>query len=168
MDKEVHQPDGRIEHPQVRYEKRDVRFRWILLLIVVLCTLGSGQFLVIRSFFHTQEHNQSVRKASEYPLAPKPSTRLPEEPRLEQLDRLAGIEEANVHDREMISQRLLSTYGTTPEKGYLRIPIWHAMQQVIADLPVRQQPSAGHPPKEDGLLYFGDPNSGRVFRETPR
>lgn len=168
MDKEIRHPDGRIEHPQVRHEKRDVPFHWLLILFLVLCAVGAVQFVLIRSYFHTQEHNQSVRKASPYPLAPRPSGRLPEGPRLEQIDRLAGIESANVHDREMASQRILSTYGHTPDKGFIRIPIWRAMHEVLHELPVRKQQPSAQPPQDDGLLFFGDPNSGRVFRETPR
>lgn len=168
MDNDVHDPDGRLEHPHVRYEKRDVRLRWVLISLVLLAAVAAVQFVLMRSYFHAQEHNQSVRKASSYPLAPKPSGRLPGEPRLEEIDRLAGIESANVRDRELLSQRILSTYGTTPEKGFIRIPIWHAMRSVLADLPVRQQQPQQQPAKDEGLLYFGDPNSGRVYRETPR
>src|SRR5437763_691525 len=37
---EVHHPDGRIEHPHVRYESTDARFRPILLVLLALLTFS--------------------------------------------------------------------------------------------------------------------------------
>jgi hypothetical protein len=145
-----------------------VRFHWIFATLVIAAGFFGVEYFVVWKIFRNREEHSAASKASPYPLAPLPVTSLPEEPRLEQIDRLAGIEGPNVFDRQTASDRLLTTYGRTPEKGYIRIPIARAMQLVLPDLPARKPPSRQGPSKDDGLLFFGDSNSGRVLRETAR
>jgi hypothetical protein len=167
QDKEVPPADGRLDNPRVRYETRDVRFPGILAILIAGSCIGGLDYFVVWKIFRNREAHQAELKVSPFPLAPQPRTNLPQEPRLEQIDRLAGIESSNVFDRQSASIRLLTTYGQTPEQGYIRIPIERAMQLVLKDLPVRK-PSPQHGPrKDDGLLYSGDSNSGRILRETP-
>jgi hypothetical protein len=165
---EIHHPDGRIEHPSVRYEPTDASFRWILRILLGALVLAAVIHYVIFQFFYDYREYQDAIKQSPYPLAPGPSTALPREPRLEQLDRLAGIDRPDVFKRELSRDEILTSYGTTPEKDYVRIPIDRAMALLANKLPARAAPPAGEASREDGLVDAGAPNSGRMFRKRPR
>jgi hypothetical protein len=73
-----------------------------------------------------------------YPLAPGPSTALPAEPRLEQIDRLEGVERPNVYKREEAKEGVLNRYGPTAEQGYI-----HGVNDVRRDHLV-SQPGLDH------------------------
>jgi len=164
---EIRHPDGRIEHPAVRYERRDVVFRWLMVLLVVVAGIAAGSSYVIRRFFWWEEAFQAEVGKSPYPLAPGPSTKLPAEPRLEQVDRLERIGSADFFPRQAAKEKLLQSYGATQDKGFVHIPIEQAMKSLADQLPVAGGPRQS-PLKQDGLLDAGEPNSGRVYRgETP-
>ena len=151
--------DEPIEHPAARYERSDARFGWIMAVIVAAVCLACVHYYVMWSFYLDREQQQQAAKTSRYPLAPKPLTSLPPEPRLEQLDRVSGIETRNTNRRELTSEQTLAHYGPTAEKGYIHVPIERAMELVIPELPVRKQTEEG-PAKDNGLLDAGAPNSG--------
>jgi len=159
--------DGPSEHPAVHYEKRDVPFRGVLAVILAAICLGGVQLYLVWVFFLDQQRHEEQLRASHYSLAPPPTLRLPAEPRLEQLDRITGIESPNVYLREQSREQLLRTYGSTDEKGYIHVPIRRAMERVVGDLPVRKQVPRS-PAKDNGLIDAGEPNSGRMFRGTPQ
>ena len=94
MAEEIRHPDGRIEHPSVRHEPTDASFRWILGTVVAAAILGVVIHFLILIYFNRARDALAQTRQSRFPLAAKTSWSLPLEPRLEQLDRLAGIASA--------------------------------------------------------------------------
>jgi hypothetical protein len=166
-EEEIRHPDGRIEHPSVRSEKTDVSFRWIVSLLVGAMVLAAVIHYAVLLFFYGYNDYQSELRKSPYPLAPAPSGKLPPEPRLEQLDRMEGIERANVYVREATKEAVLTSYGPTPEKGFVHVPIDRAIKHLVGKLPARkEQAESGR--RDSGLVDAGEPNSGRIFRGRPK
>jgi hypothetical protein len=167
---QIRHPDGRIEHPHIRFEHTDASLGWVLGIGIVAMGLAALTFYLLLWFFHEYKDYQAVIKRSPFPLAPRPSEALPAPPHLEQLNRLAEIERSNVYERQAAKERLLHNYGPTipPEKGFVRIPIEQAMTLLANKLPARPQPPASQRAKENGLLDAGASNSGRMFRKEPR
>lgn len=163
---EVRHADGRIEHPRVHFETRDANFRWVIGLILSALVFAAFTHWVLWVFFLRYDRYQSDIKKSPYPLATTPANGLPRGPRLEQVDRLAKDEQANVYVLEAKYEAELASYGTTPEKGYVHVPIDVAMDMLIDKLPARKEAPASDR-KSAGLLDSGEPNSGRIFREEP-
>jgi hypothetical protein len=162
---EVHHADGRIEHPHVRYEPTDARFRPILLILIGAAALAVVVFAGVWWFFRAEQDYQAAVKRTDFPLQPGPSEALPAEPRLEQVNRMAGIEKGNVYEREASKEAILHSYGDTPETGYIRIPIERAMGLLAGKLPARaEKPDK----KANGLVDAGESNSGRMFRGKPQ
>jgi hypothetical protein len=171
-EEEIQHPDGRMEHPAMQYEPTDVRFRWILLVIVVACGIAALHYYVVLRLFWVEEHAQQEAKRSPYPLAPTPSLKWPAEPRLEQIERLpplqqtdqaAAAEAVHLREQEAAKQRVLSSYGPTDEPGFMHVPIEQAIKRVAKQLSANKQETMV-PPKSNGLLDSGEPNSGRMFR----
>jgi hypothetical protein len=167
VEPEIRHPDGRIEHPSVHSEPHAIPFAWIIAVIVVIITTGAVVFYLVWIFFVAREDQQQAAKASNYPLAPARSIKLPAEPRLEPLDRLSGVESSNNFDRELANQQELASYGPTDEPGFVHIPIQNAMKMIVPKLRVRAQAARQDTYKGNGLLDAGEPNSGRVYREAP-
>jgi hypothetical protein len=166
MADEIRHPDGRIEHPSVRHEPTDVQFGPILLILI-----GSAGFAVVVLvalwwFFAGYRDYQARVKESPFPLAPGPSTAVPPEPRLEQIDRNAGVVRENVYVREATREEVLRTYGPTDEEGYIHIPIDQAMALLAKKPPAHAQPPRDRGWREGGLVDAGEPNSGRLFRRN--
>ena len=74
---------------------------------------------------------------------------------------------SNVSRWERGEEKTLETYGTSDEKGFVRIPLQQAMQIVVGQLPARK---AANQPKfpDKGLIDAGESNSGRMFRGGSR
>jgi hypothetical protein len=171
MVEEIHQPDGGVEHPTVRYERSDASFRWIMVILLGALVFAVIVEFSILTFFHYYRDYEAEIKKSPHPLAPGPSTALPHEPRLEQIDRLAGVETPNVFEREAANLVILNSYGPTREEGFIHIPIDRAMQQLIEEkkLPARPEPPADQTKRSGGLIDAGASNSGRRFiKEEPK
>lgn len=165
---EIHYPDGRIEHPAVSREPSDVRFRGVLLLMLLVCLFAAVNYFVIWKFFWWQAREQEEKYVrSPYVLAPQPSRQLPREPRLEQLDRLRGSTSPDAFLYQIEQERLLHRYGPTSERGFVHIPIEQAITRLADQLPVRKEPSA-QVEKQNGLVDSGEPNSGRMYRGERR
>ena len=160
-------PDGRIEHPEVRFERTDADFRWILSIVVVAIMVAAFHFSMIWWFFHRYREHEARIKKSPFPLAAASADSLPKEPRLEQLDRVAGIESSNVFIREQSREETLRSYGLTPEEGFIHIPIDRAMALLADKLPARKEPAEAQK-KGNGLVDAGASNSGRLFRGQPK
>lgn len=162
---EIRYPDGRIEHPTVKREERDVWTGGVFVVLVVCLIIGAIDIFVVWHFFKHNETEQAAIKASHYPLAATPSLTLPAEPRLDPLNRISGNEQANVYQMEASDLKQLNQTGLAAEKGFAHIPIAEAMKIVVGRLPVRKQPdpAAG---KDNGLRFGGEPNSGRMFEEV--
>jgi hypothetical protein len=168
MVEEIRHPDGRVENPSVRTEKSDASFTAILLVLLGAAAFGAILFGLMLGFFYKRDQYESGVKKSPFPLAAQPSTALPPEPRLEPLDRTAGVESSNVYLRLEQKEDVLTRYGPTPEGGYVHIPIGRAMDLLAGKLPARAARSADAERKAGGLTGSGEPNSGRMYREGPR
>lgn len=166
MVEEIHSSDGRMEHPSVRYERSDASFRWIFCIILgTMAFAAIVQSVVLAFFYHYRDYQAEIKK-SPYPLAPSPSTALPRGPRLEQVDRVAGVETPNVYKREVSNLEILNSYGPIQEEGFVHVPIDRAMQYLIEEkkLPARPPLSPEQARRSEGLVDSGESNSGRVFR----
>jgi hypothetical protein len=163
----IRHPDGRLEHPAVRHERTDVNHRWILGGLFVSLGFAVLVLYVVWAFFTSYNNYQSAIKQSSFPLAPRPSTTLPQEPRLEQINRLARMESPNVYLRERLQEESLHSYGATPHDGFVHIPIDRAMTWLENRLPARLEPPNSLS-KANGLIDAGESNSGRLLRGKPR
>jgi len=143
---EIRYPDGRIEHPAVQHEPRDVRFGCVLALILGACCFAAVHYFVIWRYFWNRADAQAEMKKSPYPLAPTPSTQLPPEPRLEQIDRMSRDEASNVYYRQLAKEKLLNSYGPTEEKGFVHIPIQQAIDAVAQEAQAGKLPERNQPP----------------------
>jgi hypothetical protein len=166
-EEEIRYPDGRIEHPSVRYERRDVKFGWIMAFLVGALCIAVIHYFVVWKFLGSRKAALEELRRSPYPLARAPSTHLPPPPRLEQLDRMERAAAANAYERQAAGEEILNSYGATGEKGFARIPIQEAIKLVAGQLPTRKGPSPGHR-QDGGLRDGGESNSGRMFRIPTR
>jgi hypothetical protein len=160
---DVPHPDGELKNSSVHQEPSDVNWRWIL--------IAGGVFLAIAVLIHagmwwyftSRERSEARAKRSTFPLAAGQADTPPPEPRLEQIDRMAGNEKPNVTERRAAAASELSSYGSTSEKGYVRIPIDRAMKLVLRQLRAREESPKGED-KTKGLAEGGESNSGRMYR----
>ncbi len=174
---ETRHTNGPLEHPEVRYEEKDIRWGCILALIVTTCVIGAVMYFAVWRFYWSQEAAEEKAKRSPYPMAPVPSTALPPEPRLEELDRGPGLgqrdrrqrmtpmttDEATAADKQLADEETqLNHYGPTAEKGFVHIPIEEAIKEVAGHLPVDAKAAPGR--DANGLLDAGQSNSGRMFQ----
>lgn len=160
-EEEIRYPDGRIEHPAVQREPRDVPFRWVIAVLLAAACIAVFHYYIIWRYFGWERAAEARSGASPYPLAPTPSTTLPRGPRLEELNRIAGQE--SLLAREAAQEKTLHSYGPSDEKGYVHIPIQEAMKHAAERLPARK-PAQGRAAKDNGLVDSGESNSGRMFR----
>lgn len=167
MAEEIRHPDGRIEHPSVRYEKTDASLRAILAIMACAVVLGIVIYLVVWQFFVRYSDHLAENGKSSFPLAPAPSMAQPPEPRLEELDRLKGNGVSNVYARQKAKEAALRRYGSTAEADCVHIPIDQAIDHFANRLPARKA-EAGGPRHDLGLVDGGESNSGRLFRKEPR
>jgi hypothetical protein len=159
---EICYPDGRIEHPLARFEPKDIRVGWLVVLLVGVCCFAATQYYLIWRLFWYQAHAQERVKTSLYPWSPAGSTAMPPEPRLEQVDRLAGVDSSDADKQRVAQEKVLRSFGPTGDKGFVHIPIEQAMKAVAGKLPVAKQASPSR--AANGLLEAGQSNSGRMFR----
>jgi hypothetical protein len=167
MPEHTHESEGRLEHPSVRFEKTDASLPAILTIMGCAIVLAILMHVILWVFFTSYGRQLDVARKSEFPLAPTPSTALPPEPRLEQLDRLEGNAVVDVYARQRDKEAALKSYGKSEEAGYVHIPIETAMQHFASKLPVRKHQPAG-PHRDLGLVDAGESNSGRLLRKEPR
>ena len=142
----------------VSYERRDIRLRLVLALLASAGCLVVLVSFAISWFYWAEESAQKTAKGSTESLAPV----LTREPRLEQIDKLAGAEGSHVDQRLAAQERMLNSYGPTAEKGFVHIPIQQAIEAVADKLPVRKQPPG------QAANNSGESNSGRMIRGEPR
>jgi hypothetical protein len=141
--------NGPTEHPDVRYERKDIRFGPLLgvmaAAVCVLAAVGYGAW----QFYWWDAGVEQAAKRSPYLVAPGLNDQLPPEPRLKELDRMAGVESADVRKRLAAQEKALRSYGPTDERGFVHIPIEQAIKAVAGNLPVRNQ-SPGPAAKQSG------------------
>ncbi len=162
------QSNGVPRHPWIRFEPSDASFGWILTVLPVALLLGFIIHSAVLAFLRGQQMRQAKVKESAYPLAPGPSTSLPREPRLEQLDRLAEVQTPNIRERLARKEETLRRYGATEEKGFVHIPIDRALDLMQGKLKARPAPSAEDRRRSGGLVGAGESSSGRLFRRASR
>jgi hypothetical protein len=137
MPEEIRHPDGRIEHPSVHHEPTDASFYWILGVVLGAGLLGVIIFLAILAYFNHCREALAVARKSRFPLTPSPTRSLPPEPRLEQLDRLAGVTSADILAIQRAKLERLNSLGPAEEKGFVHIPIDRAIKLLANKLPAR-------------------------------
>jgi hypothetical protein len=150
--------------PDNRYESRDVRFRWVLIVAVLGCCIGAVIFFLVRGFYWAVLESRSDGQATAFAPRETPTGQLPPEPRLELLDRLEKTPASNVSKWERGEEKALETYGSSDEKGFVRIPLQRAMEPQLVRLKARQESDRPRF-KDKGLVDAGESNSGRMFRE---
>ena len=164
MPEEAHEQNGQPEHPSVHFERTDASFPWILSILIGAALIGGLiHWSVWKFFLETRGELRELRR-SPFPLAQRPSDKLPPEPRLEQLDRLAQDMESNVYVRQRLREVILSRYGPTREKDFVHVPVERAMQYLatVKKLPARKS-KAEPTPRDNGLVDHGESNSGHLF-----
>lgn len=155
--------DEKTTNPGVHYERKDIRFGCLLAVMIVAgCVVVSVGYGMWR-FYWWQAGQQQAKGRSQYPLSPGLNPRLPPEPRLEQIDRLAGAGVSNVSKMLAEKEKVLNSYGPSEEKGFVHVPIQEAIKATAGKLPVRKPPP-GRAVKDKGLTDAGESNSGRMFR----
>ncbi|MHB1033085.1 MAG: hypothetical protein ACYC35_02315 [Pirellulales bacterium] len=145
----------------VRYERKDIRLRWLLLLLVVATFFTAMVFYAAWRILWWEE---AAKEAADEPTsrwAPGLSDKLPPEPRLEQLERMPGAKPGP--SKSLAEQETaLHRYGSTAEEGFVHIPIDQAMKAVAGKLPAgKSRPETA---TAGGLMEAGESNSGRVLR----
>jgi hypothetical protein len=150
--------------PDNRYEPRDVRFRWVLVVAVLGCCIGAVIFGLVRGFYWAVLESRSDGQATAFAPRETPTSQLPPEPRLELLDRLEKTPASNVSKWERGEEKSLETYGSSDGKGFVRVPLQRAMQW-LADSRLQARKESDRPKFRDkGLVDAGESNSGRMFR----
>src|SRR4051794_7566420 len=109
-------------NPSVRYEHTDVSRRWIIATLFGMVVVGVFLHAFVWAYFRGEQAHLDAVSAAKFPLAPAPATDLPRQPRLEQLDRLQGIDSA-VFVRPAPTTDRLSRYGRAEQDGFVHIPI---------------------------------------------
>src|SRR5580704_17556607 len=149
--------------PDVRYEPRDVRFRWVLILAVVGCAIGAGVFFLVRGIYWATLETRFDGQPAAQTSGEVPTSQLPPEPRLELLDRLEKTPASDVAKWGRGEEKALETYAPSDQKGFVHIPLERVMHILAGHLPVRKE--ADRPKfKDRGLVDAGESNSGRMFR----
>ena len=141
----------------VSYERKDIRLRLVLALLGFAGCFVALVAVTIYWFYWAEEKSQRAAKGSTEALAPL----FPSEPRLEQIDKLAGVEKAEITQRLAAQEKILNSYGPTAEEGFVHIPIQQAIEAVADKLPVRKQPPG------KAANNSGQSNSGRMIRGEP-
>jgi len=156
-------PAGEAKNAKVHFEPTDISLRGVLIVVVVAGLLMPLHQFCMMMFFQHEERSERVGHPAELPRTMDENGVLPVEPRLEQLDRLAGIATPDDGRQQMLAEATLNSYGSTQDKEFVHVPIHWAMEQVVSRLPVNVSKSHG-PVSNRGLLDAGEPNSGRMFR----
>jgi hypothetical protein len=155
--------DDKKTNDGVRYERQDIRLRWLLVLLAGSCCLTVIVFYAAWRYFWWQEGVQEETKTATSPLSPGLTPRLPPEPRLEQIDRMANKANPDALKSLEAKEKALNSFGPTEEKGFVHIPIQQAIKAVAGKLPVRKEPPTSTA-ADNGLFEGGESNSGRMLR----
>ncbi len=160
---------GQPTHPSVRHESSAVRFRYALWTAAVALAVAASVLLGVWRLFNDLEDRVETMNVSEFPLAAGRGPGLPVQPRLEQIERVAGLrpnipaaEQPPVESTSL--PRDLERLQPTSEAGYVQIPIDRAIELVVPRLKVRPPPAAEGAAKDRGLVDGGESNSGRMLR----
>jgi hypothetical protein len=156
-------PDGRLRNPEVRREPTDVSLKGTLITISVSIAAMIVILIGIDLMFNGWQSQLNRDRQPQFSLTPGPTAGPPPEPRLEQIDRVRGIDPNVARMGEQLQQ--LQHYGRSEETGYVEVPIDRAIEHLQGKLPARQEPSAKESRRSGGLIDAGEPNSGRLFKK---
>ena len=153
-----------VRHADVQYEAKDINFGCLLTVmfaaILVVATVTSAMWGLYWWQAKRAETTREWVNSLETPL----SRKLPPEPRLEQLNTMAGVKSSNVFERLSAQEKVLNSSGPSDEKGFVHIQIQQAIKQTAGKLPAREGPPPGPTGKDRGLVDSGESNSGRMLR----
>jgi hypothetical protein len=156
-------PEQPHEPPRRGHERSDASFPWIASLLGAALVVTIVVYLIDVWFFRARRAATDEASRSAFPLAPKPSEELPKKPRLEQVDKMAGIEKGDIYKREEAELKILSSYGT-PKEGFVRVPIEQAIRY-MAEQKLGRKEADDVGARANGLVTGGESNSGREFRK---
>lgn len=163
MSKEEKRSSQSPEHVEIKYEKADVHFGWILALVIAGCCVAATHYFVIWEYFKWQKSTQATKNESLFVPSNEPVTQLPKPPILEPLAQMAKDESVDTFKRLVAKEKTLNSQGPTSEKGFIHIPIQQAIKEIEGKLPVRNE-NQKQVFKDSGLVDSGESNSGRMFR----
>jgi hypothetical protein len=159
---EIRHPDGRIEHPLVKREAKDIRFAGIVATLIGIVIVLVCVDLAARALFK----NEKTRKREGFGVLAGRSAgeELPRQPRLEGFQpQLPAAGSFAADARELEAQ--LHRYNAAEEADFARVPIDVAIQRTAKQL----QAISAKESKGSGrqrTIVSGEANSGRVFREA--
>ncbi len=156
-------PGQKYVHEEVRFQDSHVSIFGILGVLLAIIFVFAGVFCISGWMLKGMETAADrSAKGSHYrePAEPKPA-----QPRLEPLD-FESANPTSEFESQLQGERVLHSYGTVTEEGYVHIPIEQAMKLVLKSLPIRKGVN-GPPERSFGLVGGGEPNSGRLYSEAP-
>jgi hypothetical protein len=186
---------GRLVHAEVHHEPSDAGFRVILAVVLVSIILGLILYAALFRFMFRYSDYLAKTRASSFPVAvqqrkeiePGPGSHplnggtragqrepLPLEPRLDPINVREGVPEGSIAELYARDTEILHSYGPAQEKEFVHVPIERAMAFLADKLPVRERTAQDGKRRTDlqsvpqhgqGLRDWGEPNSGRLFRE---
>jgi hypothetical protein len=159
---EIRQSDGRMEHPLVKQEPKDVSLAGVVATLIGVAIVFFAVDFAARTLFRIQQQRETQRVA--IPAGRSAVEELPRPPRLEPFEpQLPARESFAADTRELEAQ--LHRYGAAEAKEFARVPIEVAIQHTAKQLQsTNTRDSKGM--KRQRPLVSGEANSGRVFREA--
>jgi hypothetical protein len=159
---EIRHPDGRIEHPLVKLEAKDIGLAGIVATLIGIAIVFVCVDFAARALFKIEQ----ARETKEFgvPAGRSAGEELPRQPRLEPFEpQMPAAGSFAADARELEDQ--LHRYGQTEDAEFARIPIEIAIQRTAKQLRGKMEPGSGSDKRRQALVS-GDANSGRVFRES--
>jgi hypothetical protein len=159
---EIRHTDGRIEHPLVKLEAKDLSLAGVVATLIAIAILFIAVDFAARALFKNQQGREMERFA--VPAGRSAGEELPRQPRLEPFEpKLPAAESFAAEARDLEGQ--LHSYGAAEDSEFARVPIEVAIQRTATQLQSNKSGSSDSNRRERPLVS-GDANSGRVFRET--
>jgi len=149
-------------NPEVRREPSDASLKWVLWVLAAGIVAAVLLHWWTWDLFEFLGGRIGAGRQPGHALSQGPDQLEPREPRLEQVDRLAG--RAPDAAADAASESDVSRYGRGDAAGYVRVPIDRAMDRLAGTFPVRSAPPPDEARRAGGLVDAGEPNSGRAFR----
>lgn len=148
-----------LENPAVQHEPSDMSLHWVIAILGSAVVLGAILHTLVFVFLQKEQRTAGATRKTQYPLTMPGKAALPPKPRLEQIDRLEAM--ASGAGKNVERMRVLNSFGSAKEAGFVHIPIDQAIKLIAGKLPARnEEPDI----RSNGLVGGGESNSGRVLR----
>jgi hypothetical protein len=158
---EIRHADGRIEHPLVKLESKDIRLAGVIATLIAVSIVFLAVDFAARSLFKIQQRRETERVA--VPPGRSAGDELPRQPRLEPFEpQLPAPESFAADTRELEAQ--LHRYGAGDDAEFTRVPIEVAILRTAKQLQDKRDKDSTKANNRRPLVS-GEANSGRVFRE---